>query len=176
MIDVNKNLAKELSVEPIVDIPPNTTDIEMVSSTGPAQNKELADITKDYEEIRSNIKEIIKKSNGAIDGILNIARETDKPIAYEVAADLIRATLEANERLMALHQKVKEIKMIGNISNINSNTTTTNNSIYVGSTKDLINLIKQHRQIIDEPEIPEIPETPDIIDSPIIEEPGSGSK
>jgi len=98
------------------------------------------DIEKDYTSVRKNLKEIINKGNGAIDGILAVASEGDSPRAYEVAAQMIKTVAEANKDLMELHKKVKEISK--EETNYNA---TTNNAIYVGSTKELQELVNQSR-------------------------------
>ena len=98
------------------------------------------DIEKDYTSVRKNLKEIINKGNGAIDGILAVASEGDSPRAYEVAAQMIKTVAEANKDLMELHKKVKEISK----EEVNYNATT-NNAIYVGSTKELQELVNQSR-------------------------------
>ena len=98
------------------------------------------DIEKDYTSVRKNLKEIINKGNGAIDGILAVASEGDSPRAYEVAAQMIKTVAEANKDLMELHKKVKEISR--EETNYNA---TTNNAIYVGSTKELQELVNQSR-------------------------------
>ena len=100
------------------------------------------DIEKDYTSVRKNLKEIINKGNGAIDGILAVASEGDSPRAYEVAAQMIKTVAEANKDLIDLHKKMKDIKKEDVVNNHNN---TTNNAIYVGSTKDLQELVNQSR-------------------------------
>ena len=98
------------------------------------------DSEKDYWLVRKNMKELIKTGEDAIDGIIKVATEGDAPRAYEVAAQMIKTVAEVNKDLMDLHKKVKEI----NKEEININNTT-NQSIYVGSTSDLQDLINQER-------------------------------
>jgi len=102
--------------------------------------KSTKDMEKDYASVRSNLYSVISKGNEAIDGILEVAHEGDSPRAYEVAAQMIKTVAEANKDLMDLHKKVKDI----NKEEVNNNTTT-NNAIYVGSTKDLQELVNQTR-------------------------------
>lgn len=98
-------------------------------------------LTKDYEEIRSNLKDIIKRGSEAIDGILLVASETQQPRAYEVVASLIKSVSDVNKDLLMMHKQMQDIKThqpqtkqsIGQV---------TNNSIFVGSTSDLQALIK----------------------------------
>jgi hypothetical protein len=106
----------------------------------PVEKKE--DIDKDYICVRKNLKDIISKGNDAIDGILEVAQEGDQPRAYEVAAQMIKTVAEANKDLIDLHKKLKDIKIQETINNNISNTT---NAIYVGSTKELQDLVNQSR-------------------------------
>tara|TARA_R100000458_G_C8189847_1_gene183899 strand:+ start:47 stop:562 length:516 start_codon:yes stop_codon:yes gene_type:complete len=117
------------------------------------------DIEADYKSVRSNLYSVISKGNEAIDGILEVAHEGDSPRAYEVAAQMIKTVAEANKDLMELHKKVKDI----NKEEINHNTTT-NNAIYVGSTKDLQELVNNTRSA--SRRLP----TDDIVDAEVIED------
>jgi hypothetical protein len=101
---------------------------------------DAADSEKDYWLVRRNMKELISTGEDAIEGILKVATEGDSPRAYEVAAQMIKTVSEANKDLIDLHQKMKTInKEEVNIHN------TTNNSLYIGSTKELQNLINTER-------------------------------
>ena len=101
---------------------------------------DAVDSEKDYWLVRKNMKELIKQGEDAIDGILNVATQGDAPRAYEVAAQMIKTVADVNKDLIDLHKKVKEI----NKEEVNINNTT-NQSIYVGSTSDLQDLINQER-------------------------------
>ena len=116
------------------------------------------DSEKDYWLVRKNMKELIKTGEDAIDGIIKVATEGDAPRAYEVAAQMIKTVAEVNKDLMDLHKKVKEI----NKEELNINNTT-NQSIYVGSTSDLQDLINQERSRTKAM-------THDIIDTEIVDE------
>ena len=97
-------------------------------------------VQSDEEFIREISVELIKQGEDAIDGILNVATQGDAPRAYEVAAQMIKTVADVNKDLIDLHKKVKEI----NKEEVNINNTT-NQSIYVGSTSDLQDLINQER-------------------------------
>ena len=129
-------------------IPAHATAIEV----------KAVDSEKDYWLVRKNMKELIKTGEEAIDGIIKVATEGDAPRAYEVAAQMIKTVAEVNKDLMDLHKKVKEI----NKEEININNTT-NQSIYVGSTSDLQDLINQERSRTKAM-------TSDIIDTEIVDE------
>ena len=98
------------------------------------------DLSRDYGSVRSNMKDLIIQGQDAIEGILNVANDTDSPRAYEVAAQMIKAVSEMNKDLLDMHNKVKTIRQ-ENVT-VNNNTT---NAVYVGSTSELQDLINASR-------------------------------
>jgi len=110
-----------------------------------------SDADVDYREVRRNLKVVIEQSNSAIQGILGLAEDSQQPRAYEVVAQLIGQTLDANTKLVDLHRRMKDIKKVEQGA---KPTTVTNNSIFVGSTAELQKLIKNQRQMIDANSIP----------------------
>jgi hypothetical protein len=65
------------------------------------------DIKKDYEYTRGNLYSIIEKGQEAINGILELAQESEMPRAYEVAGQLIKNVADATDKLLTLQQKLK---------------------------------------------------------------------
>ena len=96
------------------------------------------DITKDYEYTRGNLYSIIEKGQEAINGILELAQESEMPRAYEVAGQLIKSVSDATDKLMDLQKKLKDV----NEEDTKGPTNVTNNALFVGSTADLAKLIK----------------------------------
>lgn len=99
------------------------------------------DLTKDYEYTRGNLYSLIEKGQEAINSILELAQETDQPRAYEVAGQLIKNVADATDKLLDLQKKLKDID-----ETKTKGPTTVNNALYVGSTSDLLKLIKQSKQ------------------------------
>ena len=100
------------------------------------------DLSVDYETVRKNLRELVDVGKGALDGVLAVALEGDSPRAYEVVAMMIKTLSEANREVLDLHDKVKKIRKQEVVTNNVSNTT---NSIYVGSTKELQDIINTAR-------------------------------
>ena len=96
------------------------------------------DITRDYEYTRGNLYSIIEKGQEAIDGILEIAQESEMPRAYEVAGQLIKSVSDATDKLIDLQKKLKDV----NEEKVSKGPSTVNNALFVGSTADLAKLIK----------------------------------
>tara|TARA_X000001036_G_scaffold394644_1_gene395115 strand:- start:629 stop:1036 length:408 start_codon:yes stop_codon:yes gene_type:complete len=96
------------------------------------------DVSKDYDYTRGNLYSIIEKGQEAIDGILELAQETEQPRAYEVAGQLIKSVSDATDKLMDLQKKLKDV----NEEDKKSPTNVTN-ALFVGSTAELAKMIKQ---------------------------------
>ena len=98
------------------------------------------DITKDYEYTRGNLYSIIEKGQEAINGILELAQDSEMPRAYEVAGQLIKSVSDATDKLMDLQKKVKDV----NKEEEAKSPTTVNNALFVGSTAELQKLLKKN--------------------------------
>lgn len=94
----------------------------------------------DFETARQNIKDMIHTGMEAVDGIMKVAIAGDSPRAYEVASLLLKTISDINKDLIDIHKKTNDAEK-EKITNIN----TTNNSIYVGSTTDLQNILNKSR-------------------------------
>ena len=97
------------------------------------------DITKDYEYTRGNLYSIIEKGQEAINGILELAQESEMPRAYEVAGQLIKSVSDATDKLMDLQKKLKDVN---EEESKPKGPNTVNNALFVGSTADLAKLLK----------------------------------
>ena len=96
------------------------------------------DIEKDYEYTRGNLYSIIEKGQEAINGILELAQDSEMPRAYEVAGQLIKSVSDATDKLMDLQKKVKDV----NEDAPQKGPNTVNNALFVGSTTELAKLLK----------------------------------
>ena len=96
------------------------------------------DIEKDYEYTRGNLYSIIEKGQEAINGILELAQDSEMPRAYEVAGQLIKSVSDATDKLMDLQKKLKDVEE----EKVSKGPSTVNNSLFVGSTADLAKMLK----------------------------------
>jgi methylmalonyl-CoA mutase N-terminal domain/subunit len=126
-------------------------DIEFESNKIiPIKTKEIAkvedpsvDISNDYVESRKNYYDLIEKGQEAIDGILDFAKESEHPRAYEVAAQLIKNVSEVNTQLIDLQKKMQDLRDSKSIPN--NVTNAIENAVFVGSTNELQKLIKGNK-------------------------------
>ncbi len=117
----------------------------VVPEVSPIKPKKITaqvdDIKKDYEYTRGNLYSIIEKGQEAINGILELAQESDQPRAFEVAGQLIKHVGDVADKLVDLQKKVAEIENPKKTKEVN----TTNNTMFVGSTADLAKFLKSQQ-------------------------------
>ena len=129
-----KQLDNAFNITPEVEV----ESVEVKEPVGIQKPPTKDDITRDYEYTRGNLYSIIEKGQEAIDGILELAQESDMPRAYEVAGQLIKSVSDATDKLMDLQKKLKDV----NEEQQTKGPNTVNNALFVGSTAELAKLIK----------------------------------
>ena len=96
------------------------------------------DIEYDYAYQRENFYNLVERGSDAIDGILELAKESDHPRAYEVAGNLIKQVAEVTEKLGDLQEKMRRLKEVPNTGPKN-----VTNALFVGSTTELQKMLKE---------------------------------
>jgi len=115
-----------------------TSEIKPESTTRVIpQNGKDDDI--DYNYARENYYNLIERNQDAVEEMLEIAKQSEHPRAFEVVGQLIKSGLDANKELMSLHKTKKELS-IEKSSGVN-----VNNAVFVGSTAELQKLLKAKR-------------------------------
>lgn len=126
---INDALDVEASIVPVEETPK------------PVQKpKEKDDINKDYEYSRGNLYSLIEKGQEAVNGILELAQESDSARAYEVAGQLIKSVADTTDKLIDLQKKMKDID-----EEPNRGPTNVTNALFVGSTAELQKLLKKQK-------------------------------
>jgi len=140
------NIEKALGVEPSKPLTgegiPQNAIVAKVDPVPLTDERLEKDLKTDYQLVRDNLKELVDMGKNALDGVIQVAQEGDSPRAYEVVAQMIKTLSETNRELMDLHNRVKTIRKVDQSVTNNS---TTNQSIYVGSTKELQDIINSAR-------------------------------
>ena len=124
------------NMENIFDIEAVETETEVVSEKPAVQN--MDDIDSDYKYARTELYELIQKGQVAIDELIDVARSSNHPRAYEVAFQGIKNVADITDKLADLQKKMKDIRS----EDKKSNPTTVNNTMFVGSTADLAKMLK----------------------------------
>jgi TRAP-type uncharacterized transport system substrate-binding protein len=141
--ELNKtfNLEKPDDPQKITSIDVTSEVSEVVEVKSNEEKDYLKDRTKDYEYSRNRLYSIIERGMEAIDGMLEVAQETEGARPYEVVGQLIKSVTDANDKIMDLHKKMKDLDE----EKKSSNPTSVNNTMFVGSTAELLKLIKQEK-------------------------------
>jgi len=129
-------------IDESLDIEATNVDREIIEkdkSIIPTQRNDI-DPVKDYEYTRGNLYSLIQKGQEAIDGILEIAQQSDQPRAYEVAGQLIKNVGDVADKLIDLQQKMKKLEEEDPKS---PKSITTNNTMFIGSTAELQKMLKK---------------------------------
>lgn len=101
-------------------------------------------IDNDYEYSRDTYYELVEKGKHSLELMIEVARESEHPRAFEVLSGMIKNISDVNDRLMDLNKKKKDIDKKDEIKNI-ANTT---NNLFVGSTTELQKLLKKEADIV----------------------------
>ena len=111
-------------------------DQELVEVNEPNIQTQIPnDISKDYDFARQNLYDVIDKGNQALDYMLELAKESEHPRAFEVVGQLTKTLVDANNNLLDIQKKVKELSKTESPKSVT-------NALFVGSTNDLQRLLK----------------------------------
>lgn len=91
----------------------------------------------DYEYARRNLYDVIEKGNNALEDIMDVAKQSESPRAYEVVTNLIKTMVDANKDLLQLAKTRKELE-----AKEPEKAQVTNNNLFVGSSAELLKMIK----------------------------------
>ena len=101
-------------------------------------------IKSDYEYSRETYYDLLEKGRSSLDDMIEVARSSEHPRAYEVLAGLIKNLSDVNDKLMDLNKKNKDINQ-EEVKQVAGNTT---NNVFLGSTADLQRLLQNEKDII----------------------------
>ena len=126
---MSNKISESLGLDPI-DIKP------------PLKTINVAD-QNDFEFARKNLYDIISKGQDALEDMLDVARQSESPRAFEVASTLINTLVNANKDLMGLRKTKKELEKSDNKED---ETRTVNNNLFVGSSAELLKMIRHNNE------------------------------
>jgi len=132
---------KKTTVEKLNKVLDVTGDLIPVGNNKKAPDVETTttDLTSDYDFSRDQYHALVTKGNEALDELLAVAKESESARAYEVAAMLIRNLSDTTKELLTLQKTKKEIEK--DVQDPH----TVNNSLFIGSTKELQDLLLEKK-------------------------------
>ena len=107
---------------------------------------ENKNVNKDYEYSRDTYYDLIERGRESLELMIEVARESEHPRAFEVLSGMIKNISDVNDKLMDLNKKNKEIKQEPKQL---ENKGTTNNNVFIGSTTDLQRILRDEEKVID---------------------------
>lgn len=122
-------ISQSLGIEPLIEAP---SKISNAMSVIKAENN------NDYEYARKNLYDIIEKGSGALEDIIDIAKQSESARAFEVATNLMKTMVDANKDLLELAKKNKELS-----KEEKEGPSTVNNNLFVGSSAELLKMIRK---------------------------------
>jgi len=137
MSKLNNKISEALNTDPI--------EINPVVEVQPEEVVPTNQVEEDANFARSNIRELITKGNQAMDQLLAVAKESEHPRAYEVAATLIKSLADMNKDLLDLQKKRKDLTPNGDGFARNAKNLNVDKAIFVGSTNELVKFLKNNK-------------------------------
>lgn len=135
MKELNKNLSEIFDVEPIdiVETQITTEIIEMSSNNS---------VETDTEVARDNLKNLLNKGNRAVEELALVARDSQHPRAYEVLAGMMKNLADMNKDLLEIQKRKQDLMGTKSSNNKDVNI---DKAVFVGSTAELMKLIKSNK-------------------------------
>lgn len=133
MKKTNKKLAEVLNIEPVLEP-------ELI----PAPVRVSSDVENDADFARENIRNLIDKGSRAMENLMDVARESEHPRAYEVLAAMMKNISDMNKDLMEIQKRKADLfpkEFKDNNSQIN-----VDKAVFVGSTAELVKYLKTKKQ------------------------------
>ena len=134
MSKFNNTLDKTLGITDVVE-----QQLEVVTPSKPVVKTDNEDLENDYKYQRENFYQLVERGQDAVQGIIDLARESEHPRAFEVAGNLIKQVADVTEKLGDLQLKMQKLKEVPN--NAPKNIT---NALFVGSTTELQKMLKNN--------------------------------
>ena len=128
------------SIEEALNVDTEVVETNIEPRKNQLEKTDKNDQSKDYEYSRAQLYSLVEKGQEAVNGILELAQESDSARAYEVAATTIKAVADTTDKLIDLQQKMKDLEQ-----DPNKGPTNVTNALFVGSTAELSKLIKKQK-------------------------------
>ena len=133
------------SIDKALDIESSIVESEPAPISKKKEERNKSEIQKDYEYTRGQLYSLIEKGQETLNGIMELADETQSPRAYEVAGQLIKNVADSTDKLIDLQKKLRDLEEDPK----SKNPSTVNNTMFVGSTADLAKFLKKSKDDLD---------------------------
>jgi hypothetical protein len=125
-----------------------SNDLDKLLNIAPSDNlpaviekKMNTQISDDFEYARENMMEVINKGQEALFDLMDVAKQSQHPRAYEVLATMMSTMVGASKDLLDLQAKKKKIME----DDPSASPQQVTNNLFVGSTAELQKYLKRHK-------------------------------
>lgn len=136
-MNLDNKLSDIFGVEPI-----KSSEVIDVTTSGEVVTHNDEVLKTDVKNVRTNLYGILDQGNTALELALEVARQSEHPRAFEVVGGLLKHLADINHQLIDLHAKEKKI----NETEKDEGKSVTNNTLFIGSTDELLSLIKEKKR------------------------------
>ena len=141
----SESLSKALGIEHEVEIlPPLKQEVAVIEEPAAVGS---VDLQEDYTLARSTFRQLINRGNDAIEGISDLAKESESPRAYEVMATLMRTVADTTKDLYDLQKKTKDLLTNNGSKKLDETNITVDKAVFVGTTAELLRKVKNNEDI-----------------------------
>ena len=137
---MDENLNKLFNLDPIIkreELLPTELSAKLPTSSTSVEQKD-----DDFDLARNTLRDLIGKNNAVISDLVDLARNSEAPRAYEVVSQMIKTQSEIAKDLIGIHKQKKDIEGDSGKQIVQ----TQNNVVFAGSTADLMKMISQGRE------------------------------
>ena len=134
--DFQKNMEKIFNLPETIE----TRDIEVISP--PTSTEQHRDIETDYKYARENLYNAIERGSDALDELVELAKQSQSPRAFEIVGQMIKTLSDANKDLLEVQKKVKDLK-----KEEQKGPNSVTNALFVGNTAELQKLLKGNKDV-----------------------------
>ena len=131
-------IGDSLGLQPLDEV---TESKAVVTRVEPAKMRSNEKLDKDYDYARTNFYNVIESGTEALEQMLDVAKASEHPRAYEVVATIMKTLIDSNKELVAMSSKKAEDDDDGPVED----KAVTNNNLFVGSTAELQQVLKDMR-------------------------------
>ena len=131
-------IGDSLGLQPLDEV---TESKAVVTREEPAKMKSNEKLDKDYDYARTNFYNVLESGTEALEQMLDVAKASEHPRAYEVVATIMKTLIDSNKELVAMSSKKAEDDNDGPVED----KAVTNNNLFVGSTAELQQVLKDMR-------------------------------
>ena len=138
-------ISRALGIRPLEEAKkedlPAIVEEEETLPAEPIDNSLADDNIQDIEKARGNIKNIIEQGDDALKEMMELAKQSESPRAFEVASTLMKTLLDANKDFVDMSTKKKYAIEEKSGPKESAQSNVTNNNLIL-STADLLKMIK----------------------------------